>query len=166
MIGFRCCHSTQPDILSESEEAFHSRRYRKILAQLLTHQLTWLHTDVSLRTLSLLNWRTPLTFWRPKILKPRKSFRGPSVILMSHPKVQTCALWYTVGFWLSYTSVSLFNSSIFFWVFRAADQPPELLRKPLQSYQHHQPLEHGQPQGAGGQEEEEEELGEETLVTD
>lgn len=82
------------------------------------------------------------------------------------PKGTDCTLWYTVGFWLSYTSVSLFNSSIFFWVFRAADQPPELLRKPLQSYQHHQPLEHGQPQGAGGQEEEEEELGEETLVTD
>lgn len=84
------------------------------------------------------------------------------------PKGTDCALWYIVGFWLSYTSttVSLFNSSVFFWVFRAADQPPELLRKPLQSCQHHQPLEHGQLQGAGGQEEEEEELGEETVVTD
>lgn len=44
--------------------------------------------------------------------------------------------------------------------FRTADKSSELIRKPLQPRQHRQPHEHGQPQGTGGQEEEEEELGE------
>lgn len=44
-------------------------------------------------------------------------------------------------------------------LYRAADQEAELLREHLQSQQHHQPLQLRQPQGAGRQEEEEEELG-------
>lgn len=44
--------------------------------------------------------------------------------------------------------------------FRAADRPAELVREHLQSEQHHQSLQRRQPEGTGGQEEEEKELGE------
>lgn len=44
--------------------------------------------------------------------------------------------------------------------FRAADRPTELVREHLQSEQHHQSLQRRQPEGTGGQEEEEKELGE------
>lgn len=61
-------------------------------------------------------------------------------------------------------SLPIFNILSFPLVFRNADQSPELLRKHLQPHQHHQPLQYGQPQRAGGQEEEEEELGTDTPI--
>lgn len=51
-------------------------------------------------------------------------------------------------------------------LFRAADQSPELLGEHLQSHQHYKPLEYGKSQGAGGQEEEKEELGKTHACTD
>lgn len=51
-------------------------------------KLTSTHIVSLFRTLSWLIWRTPLKFWRPKIQRPRKSFRGLSVIQTSHQEVE------------------------------------------------------------------------------
>lgn len=123
------------------------------------------------RIQSSLSWRTPSIFWQPKTQRLRRSFRGLSIIQTWHLKVQNIysrAVWkHNKWRWRrvnSKASYPGFNLVSFLLLFRAADQSPELLREHLKPHQHHQPLKCGKSQGAGGQKEEEEELGEDTLI--
>lgn len=63
----------------------------------LLHAIHFFPTLV--RTRNSLSWRTPSTFWRPKILRPKKSFMGLSVVQTSHLKVRNGPLVFNTCSW-------------------------------------------------------------------
>lgn len=86
-------------VIEEEATGGHSCHQPLYTAGCLLCSITPTFFPTLVRTRNSLSWRTPSTFWRPKILRPKKSFMGLSVVQTSHLKVRNGPLVFNTGSW-------------------------------------------------------------------